>query len=80
MGWSGKKNGELLSLMASNGFNFLVTLDKNLRHQQNLSQHRISVVLLNALDNKLTTLLPFIERVETKLSSPIEEGVIEISV
>jgi predicted nuclease of predicted toxin-antitoxin system len=34
-GWSGKENGELLSL-AETAFDVLVTLDTNLRYQQNL--------------------------------------------
>ena len=37
MGWSGKKNGELLALMVSNGFEVLLTVDQNFRHQQNLA-------------------------------------------
>lgn len=32
MGWLGKKNGELLGLAALNGFDFFVTLDKNLKN------------------------------------------------
>jgi hypothetical protein len=35
MGWPGKKNGELLDL-AENEFDALITLDTNLRYQQNL--------------------------------------------
>jgi predicted nuclease of predicted toxin-antitoxin system len=34
-GWSGKQNGELLSL-AEAAFDVLVTLDTNLRYQENL--------------------------------------------
>jgi hypothetical protein len=30
MKWLGKKNGELLGLMTFNGFEFFITLDKNL--------------------------------------------------
>ena len=37
MGWAGKKNGELLSLMAGAGFEVLLTVDQNLRYQQNLT-------------------------------------------
>ena len=29
-GWLGKKNGELLKLIATNGFEILVTVDRNL--------------------------------------------------
>jgi hypothetical protein len=36
MGWSGKKNGELLNLMAGAGLEVLVTVDQGIRHQQNL--------------------------------------------
>ena len=36
MGWSGKKNGELLRLMSQEGFTILLTTDQNLRYQQNL--------------------------------------------
>jgi hypothetical protein len=36
MGWSGKKNGELLRLMIQEGFTILLTTDQNLRYQQNL--------------------------------------------
>lgn len=35
MGWLGKKNGALLGLMAFNGFDFFVTIDRNLCNQQN---------------------------------------------
>ncbi len=33
LGWNGIKNGELLRLMIENGFNALLTFDKNLQHQ-----------------------------------------------
>lgn len=34
-GWNGIKNGLLLELLISEGFNALLTFDKNLQHQQN---------------------------------------------
>ena len=38
MGWSGKKNGELLKLLVTHAFDALLTGDKNLAYQQsNLS-------------------------------------------
>jgi predicted nuclease of predicted toxin-antitoxin system len=46
MGWLGKKNGELLGLIVFNGFDFFVTLDKNLRDQQNLDKFDITIFLL----------------------------------
>src|SRR6266403_1407223 len=38
-GWSGKQNGELLSL-AEAAFDVFVTVDTNLRYQQNLNEPR----------------------------------------
>jgi len=55
MGWSGKKNGELLAL-AENEFDALITLDTNLRYQQNLTGRKIAIVLLRATSNRLAHL------------------------
>jgi len=41
MGWAGKKNGELLRLM-SGTVNVFITVDQNLKHQQNLATSSIS--------------------------------------
>ena len=43
-GWAGKKNGELLALMAAAGFEVLLTVDQNLRYQQNLAASSVAVV------------------------------------
>ncbi len=51
-GWSGKQNGELLTL-AEPSFDVLVTLDTNLRYQQNLTARRIAVVILHSPSNRL---------------------------
>jgi len=40
MGWAGKKNGELLALMAGAGLEVLLTVDQNLRNQQNMTASR----------------------------------------
>lgn len=42
MGWSGKKNGELLALMSQSGFEVLLTTDRQLRFQQNLASYQIT--------------------------------------
>src|ERR1700730_9138320 len=54
-GWSGKENGDLLAL-AEAEFDVLVTLDTNLRFQQNLERRRIGIVVLRALSNRLSNL------------------------
>lgn len=67
MGWLGKKNGELLGLAAFNGFDIFITLDKNLKNQQNLNKVDLKFVVLLAKDNKHQTLQPYIDKVKTLL-------------
>lgn len=56
-GWSGIKNGKLLALAAAE-FDVFLTVDQNLKYQQNLQSFNIAVVLLRARNNRLKTLLP----------------------
>jgi predicted nuclease of predicted toxin-antitoxin system len=44
-GWSELKNGELLAA-AEPSFDVFVTTDRNLRYQQNLSDRRLSILVL----------------------------------
>jgi len=44
-GWSQLTNGYLLH-MAEEKFDLLLTTDQNLKHQQNLSQRKIAIVVL----------------------------------
>ncbi len=45
-GWDRLTNGELLNAAEAPGFDLLVTTDKNMRYQQNLSGRVISIVVL----------------------------------
>jgi predicted nuclease of predicted toxin-antitoxin system len=78
MGWSGKKNGELLGLMVLAGFDVLLTLDKNLSKQQNLSKFQMTIILLNAHNSKHETLLRFVPEILHLLQSPLQAGLIEL--
>ena len=60
VGWAGKKNGDLLTLMAGAGFEVLLTVDQNLRYQQNLAASGVAVVILIASNNRLDRLVPLI--------------------
>ena len=73
MNWDGKKNGELLELMLNEGFEVLITADKNLQNQHNFNKYPIPVLTLNV---KLLTyphvveLLPELKRhLNVELSS-----------
>ena len=46
IGWHELKNGELLRQAEQAGVELLLTSDKNIRYQQNLSARRIAIVVL----------------------------------
>jgi predicted nuclease of predicted toxin-antitoxin system len=66
-GWAGFKNGELLRVAADAGFEVLVTADRNLQFQQNLSQSRMGIILLVAPSNALEDLRPFVPSLLTAI-------------
>jgi hypothetical protein len=67
-GWSGVKNGKLLAL-AEAEFNVFLTVDQNLKFQQNLKTFRISIILLVARNNRLRTLLPLMPEMRAALEN-----------
>ena len=67
MGWSGVKNGALLAL-ASQDFDAFITVDKNLPYQQNLTTLPVAVVVLHAISNELTQLVPLMPQLEMTLA------------
>lgn len=68
MGWGGIRNGDVLSLAASE-FDAFITVDKNLRYQQNLFVLPIAVVILRAHSNELHALMPLLPKLEEALAS-----------
>jgi hypothetical protein len=55
VGWTGLKNGELLTL-AARPFDVFVTTDRNLSFQQNLPTFDIAIVVLRSRSNRLVDL------------------------
>ena len=46
-GWERFANGALLDIAKAAGFQLLITADKNLRYQQNLTGRKIAILVLN---------------------------------
>jgi hypothetical protein len=67
-GWSGIKNGKLLAL-AEAEFEVFLTVDQNLKYQQNLKAFNIGVILLVARNNRLKTLLPLMPEAREALEN-----------
>jgi len=62
MGWSGLKNGALLT-EAEKQFDVFVTGDLNLSFQQNLTRYNVAVVVMHAESTQLHHTLPLIPKV-----------------
>jgi hypothetical protein len=60
-GWSRLENGDLLREAEKAGFDVLLTTDKNMGHQQNLSQRKIAIVSLGR--NRWSLIRPFLDRI-----------------
>jgi len=67
-GWSGITNGQLLTL-AEAEFDVFLTVDQNLKYQQNLTASRIAIILLVGRNNRLKTLLPLMPEVSEVLKN-----------
>jgi len=66
-GWSGIKNGELLALAAT-WFDVFLTMDGNLEFQQNLATLPISVLVVDAVSNRLGHLTPLVPSILRELN------------
>jgi hypothetical protein len=61
-GWSDLDNGELLDT-AAGAYDALLTLDQNIRYQQNLRDRPIAVLVLRARSNRIQDLEPLVPAV-----------------
>ena len=63
MGWSGIRNGRLLTLADQNHFDVFLTGDRNLTFRQNTNRFQVSVVVLEAEAVQLQHALPLMPEV-----------------
>ncbi len=62
MGWTSLKNGQLMKVAIESGFDIMITVDKNLQHQQNLKEYDISIVVFDIYFNRLQNFVPLIPK------------------
>ncbi len=77
-GWTGISNGKLLELLIANGFDALLTFDKNLQYQQNFSKYSIAVLVIYASDNSYLTLKEMVSPIKALLAAQLQPGPVEI--
>lgn len=79
MGWEQLKNGELLK-QASEQFDVMLTIDRNIKHQQNLARLPIAVAVLIARSNRLADLQQLVPQVEITLLNLQPRTLVEITI
>ena len=75
-GWTGKKNGELLKLAASQ-FDVFITADQNLQYQVNLLRAKIPIIVLEAKTNRFDDLRPLAPKILESLVD-LKKGIIRL--
>jgi hypothetical protein len=73
LGWSEKKNGELLALAEAAGFELLVTTDQNLLHQQNFQRRKIGIFIIGR--GNWPEIEPHAQKISAKINTITEPGV-----
>ena len=77
MGWEALKNGALLAA-ASRDFDCVVTVDQKMKHQQDLTNLPVAVVVLVARTNRLADLVPLVPALERALASLSPKTLVEV--
>lgn len=76
-GFASKKNGELLTL-AEGRWSVLLTSDRNIRHQQNMTGRTISILVLRARSNRMKDLISLLPACAEALKTIQAGHVIEV--
>jgi len=61
-GFKGLKNGKLIQSASEEGFEVLVSVDKNIEHQQNKVNLPLAILVLSANNNRIESLLPLMKQ------------------
>jgi hypothetical protein len=77
-GWDTLANGELLAEAERAGFDVLLTADKNIRYQQNLTGRRIALVVLSTPQWPLVRM--HVERIAAAVDSAMPGSYVEVEI
>ncbi len=70
--WDKLENGSLIRAAADDGFDVVLSIDKNLEREQNLQTLPLPVIVLDSLSNALPVLLPFTPFIVKLMQSPLD--------
>ena len=74
LGWDKLSNGRLLSACEDDGWEVLVTVDKNMRFQQNLDKRKITLIVLDLPRIDLDSLRRKLPKLQQALDQSLSPG------
>jgi hypothetical protein len=77
-GWDRLVNGELIAVAEAAGFELLVTTDKNMRYQQNLTGRKIAFVVIG--NQQWPTLRRYVDRVIAAVNAATPGSFTEVEI
>jgi argininosuccinate synthase len=77
-GWQELENGNLLNHAEAAGFEVLVTTDKNLSYQQNLTERKIAAVVLGK--GRWTLIQPYVAQVVAAVNAATPGSFAEVNI
>jgi len=77
-GWNALENGDLINAMQDDGFDYLITSDRNLQFQQNLAKYSMSFIVLNVPNNNYETILPLVPKINAALIDNAQKKLVVI--
>jgi hypothetical protein len=78
LGWDKVVNGELLKAAEENGFEVLLTTDKNIAAQQNLSGRAIAVVVLG--NSQWRIVQRYVRRIAAAVNGALPGAYVEVDI
>lgn len=77
LGWQRLSNGELISSAEAHGFDVMITADRNLRYQQNLTGRKLAIIVLPS--GRWPEVKPYISAIIQTIGSARPGGYAEIT-
>ena len=68
-GWDGVKNGELIQLAAVDGFDAIITLDRGMQFEHDISKLPLGILVVRSKSSRYSDLAPLITNIDAALSS-----------
>ena len=68
-GWNGLFNGKLMTKCVEDDIDILLTIDKNILFQQSIIKYDLAIVVFDAIDSKVSTLIQYLPAFDSRINT-----------